>query len=144
MLKRSSIYTMIICLSFSFLIVTYSKLSAEEAVSAKEAVKYLDKSKYTSAEIKKYYRALKKKKVKGIGRVVEVRKGRKAFSVAVLVDGTKPISKRKEYNLVVITTQDAGTELKKNDRVSFEGIFIRYAMFTVDNIDLKGTYKKIK
>jgi hypothetical protein len=117
------------------------KAFAEEAVSAKEAVKYLDKDKYTSAQIKTYYKSLKKKTIKGTGKVTDVITGRRGSKVTVVVTGTQS---KKGYNLVIVTRQDAETELNKNDRISYEGIFVRYHPFKVDNIDIKGTYKKIK
>lgn len=141
MLKRSVIFAVVFSIAISFTILSLDRSFAEEAVSAKEAVKYLDKNEYTTAQIKTYYRSLKKKTIKGTGKVVDVIKGRRGSKVTVLVTGTQS---KKGYNLVIITRQDPASELNKNDEISFEGIFVRYHPFTVDNIDIKGTYKKIK
>ncbi len=130
----------IISLSMTALMVITAGLAvAGDVVMAKDAVKYLDKSTYTSAQIKQYYRSLKGKTVKGSGVVVDVRTARKGSRVAVYIPGTKKPAKG--YNIVVVTEQD-GMDLKKGSKVSFEGTFLRYAMFTADNLDIQGTYKK--
>ena len=141
MLKRSVIFVAVLSVAVSLVIVSFDRSFAEEAVSAKEAVKYLDKNKYTTAQIKTYYKSLKKKTIKGTGKVTDVIAGRRGSKVTVVVTGTQS---KKGYNLVIVTRQDAETELNKNDKISFEGIFVRYHPFKVDNIDIKGTYKKIK
>jgi hypothetical protein len=141
MLKRSVVYAAVLSMAVSFMILPFNRSFAGESVSAKEAVKYLDKSTYTSAQIKTFYRSLKKKTIKGTGKVIDVIKGRRGSKVTVLVTGTQS---KKGYNLVIVTRQDPASELNKNDEIKYEGIFVRYHPFTVDNIDIKGTYTKIK
>lgn len=141
MKQGSSTITLLVVIAITLVIIRVGAVSAgDDAVSAKEAVQYLDKKTYTNAQIRDYYRGLKKKTVKGTGMVAEVKPARKNYEICVLVTDTKY---DRACNLVINTGQKEALHLKKGEKIAFEGKFIRLTPFVNYYVIIKGTYKKI-
>lgn len=138
-MKERRIWTgavlIIAVLSFVFGSVVF----AADIVPAKEAVKYLDKNKYTKAQIKEYYSSIKGKTIKGTGTIAEVKQARKNYELCVIVTGT---TYDRACNLVVSTDQEDAMKLKKGQKVSFEGKFVRLTPFVNYYVIIKGKYSK--
>lgn len=111
--------------------------TAGPAVDAKEIATRLDKSKYTSAEIKSYLKDLKSKEVTAEGKVDEILTGKTGTRVVVLVD----VPNRTKNFVVDVYVSDA-SGLHKGDGVSCKGDYSKYNMFTLNGITLKGSCKK--
>ncbi|GBD99957.1 hypothetical protein BMS3Abin07_02004 [bacterium BMS3Abin07] len=110
------------------------------ALDVNTVIRQLDPAVNTRARIKKYFRSIKGRKVRGKGKVVNVLGGRSRISVTILTSATKP---RKGYNVVIYTKQDAISELYIHDRLSFEGVLFKYSAFGGGSIAIKGVYKKL-
>lgn len=131
----------VLVIASALMFIASQAVFAGDVVPAKEAVKYLDKKTYTKAQIRDYYRALKKKTVKGDGKVADVRKVRRNYEICVMVKGTKY---ERACNLIVNTSQEDAVKLNKGQKISFEGQFIRLTPFVNYYVIIKGSYKKIK
>jgi hypothetical protein len=113
-------------------------LAEEDVVPAAEAVSYLDKETYTSAQIRQYYRGLRSKTIAGEGTVAQVRQVRKNYEVCVLVTGT---TYSRPCNLVINTGQEEALNLQMGQKVSFEGQFVRLTPFVNYYVIIKGAYQ---
>jgi hypothetical protein len=136
-------YSMIFILVFLIYqtIPSYTQCAEEGTLlNVNEILKNVDTEKYTKAQIKEYYDGVRGKKAKGEGIVVNVLPGkRERHKVTILTPASSP---EKGYNVVLYTTQDAPSELNKNDKVVFEGEVGRLSTFRGSSIDIHGTYKK--
>lgn len=115
---------------------------AEEAalLNVNDILKNVDTAKFTKAQIKDYYETVQDKNAKGEGIVVNVLPGKRdRHRVTILTPASKP---EKGYNVVLYTTQNAPSELNKNDKIVFEGEVGRLSTFRGSSIDIHGTYRK--
>jgi hypothetical protein len=108
-----------------------------EQVTAADVADHMDKSKYSSADIKKYLKALKGEQVSAEGKVHDVMTGKTGVKVVVSVD----IPGRSKDFVVDVRTKDAAA-LHKGDRVSCKGEYIKYNMFTLNGIGIDGSCSK--
>jgi hypothetical protein len=103
-------------------------------VTAADVADHMDKSKYTSADIKQYLKDLKGKQVSAEGKVHDVMTGKTGVKIVVSVD----IPGRSRDFVVDVHTRTASA-LKKGDRVSCTGEYIKYNMFTLNGIGIEGS-----
>ena len=107
--------------------------------TAADVAEHMDKSKYTSADIKKYLKALKGEQVSAEGKVHEVLTGRSGVKVVVSVN----IPGRSQEFIVDVHSKDAANvHVQKGDRVSCKGEYERYNMFTLNGIGIEGSCSK--
>ena len=106
-------------------------------VTAPDVADHMDKSKYTSADIKKYLKALKGEQVSAEGRVDDVLTGKTGIKIVVSV----AVPGRSKEFTVDVHTKDAAS-LHKDDRVSCTGEYVRYNMFTLNGIGIDGSCSK--
>jgi hypothetical protein len=112
----------------------------EQALNADDVIKNVDPSVVSKAQFKEYFRDVEGKKVKGQGLVVNVLGGGLSrYRISILTPASEP---EKGYNVVLYTSQDAGDELKKGDKVSFEGEITRVNPYRGASLDIHGTYKR--
>lgn len=138
-MKEGRIRAGIVLFVAAVLFIFSSVAFAGDIVPAKEAVKYLDKNRYTKAQIKEYYSSIKGKTIKGTGTIAEVKPARKNYELCVMVTGT---TYDRSCNLVVSTDQKDALNLKKGQKVSFEGQFVRLTPFVNYYVIIKGKYSK--
>ena len=114
-----------------------------ETLSIGEVIKNIDPATATKAQIKVYFDKVKGKQARGEGTVTDVLPpggwSREYFRVTILTPGSKP---EKGYNVVLYTTQDTVSDLKMNDKISFEGKIHKTSSFKGGSVDVIGTYKK--
>ncbi len=116
--------------------------NAEEGavLNADDIIRNVDPDKVTKAEFKEYFKTIEGKKARGKGKVVNVLPGgRYLYRIAILTSASEP---EKGYNIFLYTNQDAPSELKNNDIISFEGDVGRINPYKGASVDLSGTYKK--
>ncbi|HET6490022.1 MAG TPA: hypothetical protein VFG28_09680 [Syntrophales bacterium] len=119
-------------------IVSPSMTNAGQAVNAKTVAEHMDKSKYSSAEIKSYLKGLKGSEITAEGKIDEILSGKTGNRVVVFVK----IPGREREFVVDVYVSDSG-KLNKNDQVSCKGEYAKYNMFTLNGIALKdGTCTK--
>lgn len=106
-------------------------------VSAVDVADHMDKSKYTSADIKQYLKALKGKQVSAEGKVHDVLTGKTGVKIVLSVD----IPGRSKDFVVDVRTRDAAA-VHKGDRVSCTGKYVKYNMFTLNGIGIEGSCSK--
>ncbi len=124
-------------LGAGFLLSAASLVSAEESLDAVTIAQHLDKSKYTTTEVKNYLKDLKDKQVTAQGKLHEVLTGKTGIKVVVYVD----VPKRSTYFIVDTFVEDA-SNLHKGDRVTCTGRYSKYNLFTLNGITIKGACKK--
>lgn len=137
MIKKIGIVTLSLFVAASLCMIGSTKAAAEQAVHAKAVAEHMDKSKYSSAEIKSYLKDLKGKEVTADGKIDEILTGRTGTRVVVFVD----IPGRSRDFVVDVYVHEAGN-LHKGDRVSCKGEYAKYNMFTLNGITLKGSCNK--
>jgi hypothetical protein len=106
-------------------------------VTAADVAEHMDKSKYTSADIKKYLKALKGEQISADGKVHDVLTGKTGVKIVVSVD----IPGRSRDFVVDVHTKDA-VAVHKDDRVSCKGEYVKYNMFTLNGIGIEGSCSK--
>ena len=115
-----------------------------QVLNIDEVIKNTDPVTVTKAQIKTYFNQVKGKDARGQGVVVEVLPGRMRAAdqvrVAILTPASKP---DKGFNVVLYTNKEAMSELKINDKVSFEGKVHAISSIRGVSIDVIGTYKKL-
>lgn len=114
-----------------------SSASAEEALDAVAIAQHLDKTKYTTTEVKNYIKDLKDKQVIAKGKLHEVLTGKTGTKVVVYVD----VPNKSTYFIVDTIVEDA-SGLHKNDRITCTGKYVKYNMFSLNGITIKGSCKK--
>ena len=124
-------------LGTGLLLFTASSAPAEEALDAVTIAQHLDKSKYTTTEVKNYIKDLKDKQVIAQGKLHEVLTGKTGTKVVVYVD----IPNKSTYFIVDTLVEDA-SGLHKNDRVTCTGKYVKYNPFSLNGITIKGSCKK--
>ncbi|HWR73501.1 MAG TPA: hypothetical protein VN604_10045 [Nitrospirota bacterium] len=124
-------------LGAGFLLGSTSSVSAEEALDAVAIAQHLDKSKYTTTEVKNYIKDLKNKQVIARGKLHEVLTGKTGIKVVVYVD----VPNKSTY-FIVDTLVENASGLHKNDRITCTGEYVKYNMFTLNGITIKGSCKK--
>jgi len=93
-------------------------------ITVEEILRNLDLDKNTKAHIQDYVKETKGKTVNGKGKVIDVTKGRGGeFRVRVKTEGDIPPAARGEYNVTLITEKPDAANLKKGDKIKFEGTF---------------------
>lgn len=112
-------------------------VSAEEALDAVAIAQHLDKTKYTTTEVKNYIKDLKNKQVIAQGKLHEVLTGKTGTKVVVYVD----VPNKSTYFIVDTIVEDA-SGLHKNDRITCTGEYVKYNMFSLNGITIKGSCKK--
>ncbi len=109
-----------------------------QTLNAKTVGEHMDKSKYSTAEVKAYIKDLKGKQITADGKINEILSGKTGNRVVVFV---KVPGRPKEF--VVDVYVDDASKLHKGDQVSCKGEYAKYNMFTVNGITLKdGTCRK--
>jgi acyl-coenzyme A thioesterase PaaI-like protein len=106
-------------------------------VTAAEVADHMDKTKYSSDDIKSYLKALKGKQIVADGKVDDVKTGRTGAKVVVKVE----VPGRSKDFVVDVRTKDAAV-LHKGDRVSCKGEYTKYNMFTLNGIGIDGSCSK--
>ncbi len=116
-----------------------SAVSAQDGpVNVGAALKKLDATNHTSAEIKAYAREIKGRQAEGSGSLVDVLEGRRdRHRVTILASGSKP---DKGYNVVLYTTMNAPADLKKGQSIRFMGEIGRVSTFRGTSVDIHGDY----
>ncbi|MFZ3138108.1 MAG: hypothetical protein WA126_12045 [Thermodesulfovibrionales bacterium] len=131
---------LVIVMTIGFQFINIMAVYAEESVlDVNEIIKHCDPIKYSRAQFKEYYNSIKGKTAKGEGTVVKVLPGRKENRVTIYTPVSNP---DKGYNVVLYTIQDATSELKPDDRISFKGEVGKISSFEGESVDIHGTYKK--
>lgn len=111
----------------------------DKPLAVSDIVKKLDDSKQTSAGIKGYVKEIKGKQAEGTGKVVDVLDGRRdKYRVTILTDGSRP---GKGFNVVLYTTMNASSDLKKDQKIRFRGEVGRVSSIRGTSIDIHGEYE---
>ncbi len=105
---------------------------AGQAVNAETVAGHMDKSKYSTSDIKSYLKGLKGHGIAAQGKVKDVMVGKTGNRVVVFVN----VPGRKK-DFVVDVYVDRADKLHKGDHVSCKGEYAKYNMFTVNGITLK-------
>jgi len=111
--------------------------SATAAVDAVDVAEHMDKTKYTSAEVKGYLKALKDKQVIAKGKISDVLTGKSGTKIVVYVDIP---GRSKEFVVDVHTKKPA--EFLKGTQVTCQGTYVKYNMFTLNGIGIEGSCAK--
>lgn len=132
----------IVTIVFSMLLVSgmailYPGSAQAGQTTAADVADHMDKSKYTSADIKKYLKALKGEQISAAGKVDDVLTGKTGVKIVVSVE----IPGRSKEFTVDVHTKDASS-VHKGDRVSCKGEYVRYNMFTLNGIGIDGSCSK--
>jgi acyl-coenzyme A thioesterase PaaI-like protein len=106
-------------------------------VTAAEVADHMDKTKYSSDDIKSYLKALKGKQIVADGKVDDVKTGRTGAKIVVKVE----VPGRSKDFVVDVRTKSAAA-LHKGDRVSCKGEYLKYNMFTLNGIGIDGSCSK--
>ena len=113
-----------------------------EVLRVDEVIKNTDPATMTKAQIKAYFDKVKGKEARGEGTVTDVLPPggwvRDYFRVTILTPASNP---EKGYNVVLYTKQEAVSDLKMNDKVSFEGKLHRISSVKGGSVDVVGSYK---
>jgi hypothetical protein len=119
------------------LVLIQTSAIAGQTVNARTVAERMDKSKYTSSDIKSYLKGLKGKQVAAEGRIKDVLSGKTGNRVVILVDTAK------SRDFIVDVYVDNPPRLHKGEVVSCKGEYVKYNPFTVNGITLKkGTCSK--
>jgi hypothetical protein len=110
---------------------------AGAGVNATEVAEHMDKTKYSSDDIKSYLKALKGKQIVAEGRVDDVITGRTGAKIVVQVD----VPGRSREFVVDVHVKEAG-KFHKGDRASCEGRYTKYNIFTLNGIGMDGHCSK--
>jgi acyl-coenzyme A thioesterase PaaI-like protein len=106
-------------------------------ITAAVVADHMDKSKYSSDDIKSYLKALKGKQIVADGKVDDVKTGRTGAKIVVTVE----VPGRSKDFIVDVRTK-AVAALHKGDRVSCKGKYTKYNMFTLNGIGIDGSCSK--
>ena len=106
-------------------------------VTAVDVADHMDKSKYSTADVKQYLKALKGEQVSAEGKVHDVQTGKTGVKIVVSVD----IPGRSRNFVVDVHTKDA-VAVHKGDWVSCKGEYVKYNMFTLNGIGINGSCSK--
>ncbi len=118
-------------------ILSFAAAAAEKAVNAKAVAEHMDKSKYSSSEIKTYLKGLKGGTIAADGKIRDILTGKTGNRVVLSVAAGR------SNDFVVDVYVDDASSLHKGDHVSCTGEYAKYNMFTVNGITLKdGSCKK--
>jgi len=128
----------VFALAAGLFIVAQNASAAGQAANAKTVAEHMDKSKYSSSEIKSYLKGLKGNTVAADGKVNDIMTGKTGNRVVLYVN----IPGRGKDFVVDVYVDDA-SNLHKGDHVSCKGEYVKYNMFTVNGITLKdGSCRK--
>ncbi len=127
----------VMVLGTALLLLSASSASAEEPVNAVAISQHLDKTKYTTTEVKNYIKDLKNKQVIAQGKLHEVLTGKTGVKVVVYVNDPN----RSSY-FIVDTIVENASGLHKNDLVTCTGEYVKYNPFSLNGITIKGSCKK--
>jgi hypothetical protein len=112
----------------------------DKILNIDEVIRNVDPEKVNKAQFKEYFRDIDGQTVKGAGIVVNILPGSRGTNrVAILTPASNP---DKGYNVMLYTTQDVSAEIKKDDRILFEGKITRVNPYQGASIDLHGAYQK--
>ncbi len=119
-----------------------SAYAEEPVLNVDEVIKNVDPDTTTKSQFKEYFKTIEGKKVAGVGKVVHVLPGGSNTNrVTILTKASEP---EKGYNVVLYTSQDAKSELSKDDKITFEGQISRVNPYKGASIDIiRGTYKPV-
>lgn len=122
------------------LVSAHTPATAGQAVNAKTIAERLDKSKYTTSEIKTYVKGLKGADVTAEGKIDDImNQPRRTAKVVVLIDVPGRSGK---FIVDVHMPQNEADKLRKNDMVICKGEFRRYNPWTLGGIVLEGACRK--
>ena len=114
--------------------------AALAAVSAATIAGRMNKDKYTTSEIKAYMKDLKGQTVTASGKVHDIQgQPRKKAKVVLVVPGA---GKKGKFIVDVHMPQDDSKKFRKNDQVICTGDFVRYNIYTLNGITLRGACRK--
>ncbi|MDP2157785.1 MAG: hypothetical protein Q8K68_08770 [Nitrospirota bacterium] len=114
----------------------------DKPLAVSDIVRKLDDSKQTSASIKGYAKEIKGKQAEGTGKVVDVLDGRRdRYRVTILTDGARP---GKGFNVVLYTTMNSSSDLKKDQKIRFRGEVGRVSSIRGTSIDIHGEYEALQ
>lgn len=111
--------------------------TAGAALNAAEVAEHMDKTKYSSDDVKSYLKALKGKQIVAEGKVDDVITGRTGAKIVVQVN----VPGRSREFVVDVRVKEAG-KFHKGDRASCEGRYAKYNMFTLNGIGIDGHCSK--
>ena len=135
--------TRMLCALFTVIslqVLVTAPAQAADAVEAATVADHMDKTKYSSKEIKSYMKGLKGKDVVAAGKVDNIH-GQPRQEAKVVVDVTIP-GRGTLFVVDVHMPQSEADKLRKNDRVSCRGQFRRYNPWTLNGIVLQGSCTK--
>jgi hypothetical protein len=132
MANRTSIIGMAIFAAAGLLMTVSLALAAGQAVNAKTVAEHMDKSKYSSSEIKSYLKGLKGETITADGKIHDILTGKTGTRVVLSVNAGR------SNDFVVDVYVDDASKLHKDEHVSCKGEYAKYNMFTVNGIALKG------
>ncbi len=132
-MKRNIVFALFMLAGSAGLLFSASlSASAGGEVSAQTIAEHMNKSKYSSAEIKSYLKDLKGKEITADGKIDNILTGKTGTRVVVFVD----IPGRSTYFVVDVYVSNS-SGLHKNDRVSCKGTYSKYNWFSLNGITLK-------
>ncbi len=134
MAKRIGIVAVSLFLASGLLTAMHATAAEKEAVDAKTVAEHLDKTKYSSSDIRSYMKDLKDKQVTVTGKVQDVVSGKTGTKVVIHLN----VPNYKYAFVVDVQVSDAG-DIHKGDMVSCKGEYIRSGIF---GIVLKGSCAK--
>ena len=103
-----------------FFTILATSIQAEKSISLQEVADHADKTKYTSAEIKKFARSAKGKKITVEGKVLDVKTGRSGNKVSLLTRA----GETGKFKVDVMAKDIRG--LRKGSEVTCTGKFHRF------------------
>lgn len=114
--------------------VILNSADAGQTISATTVAEHMDKSKYSTAEIKTYLKGLKGHEIAAEGKVNDIMTGKTGNRVVVFVNVPG-----RDKDFVVDAFVDDASMLHKGDSVACKGEFSKYNMFTVNGITIKNS-----
>jgi hypothetical protein len=132
-------FSVMLCVlvALGVIVVSSGTATAGAAVNAADVAEHMDKTKYSSDDVKGYLRALKGKQIVAEGKVDDVITGKTGAKIVLSVD----VPGRSRNFVVDVRVKEAG-KFHKGDRASCEGRYAKYNMFTLNGIGINGHCSK--
>ncbi len=126
MTKSVGIVTVSLFLAVNMLVVGNVQSAAGEAVNARTVAEHMDKSKYSTADIKSYVRDLKDKEIVASGKVHNVLSGRYGAKVVIRLN-----IPGNESPFIIDIRMNEVENIHKGDTISCKGAFVRAGSFGI-------------